>query len=79
MTKTFKVPLTSERLEVTVGMPGCLTVVLIIPRAILTHAEVGHTAVSQDHDEFGLVGPPLLFSGCVQILCRGKEAQDEIM
>lgn len=38
--------------------------------AWLTHAEVGHAAVSQDHDEFGLVRPPLLLSCGVQVLWR---------
>lgn len=52
-----KAPIAAET-RVTVGKSGGLT-------AVLTHAEVGHAAVSQDHDEFGLVGPPLLFSGCV--------------
>lgn len=67
------------RLDVTVELSGCLTAVLISLRAVFTHAEVGHTAVSQDHDEFGLVGPPLLFPSCIQVLRRGEKAQDEIM
>lgn len=36
--------------------------------AVLTHAEVGHTAISQDHDEFGLVGAPLRLSSFIQVL-----------
>lgn len=32
--------------------------------AVLTHAEVCHTAIPQNHDEFGLVGSPLRFSSC---------------
>lgn len=60
-------------------MSGCLTVVLMSLRAVLTHVEVGHAAVSQDHDEFGLVGPKLLFSSCIQLLCIGKTAPVEIM
>lgn len=36
----------------------------------LTHAEVRHTAVPQDHDEFRLVGSPLLFPGCKQVLIK---------
>lgn len=40
---------------------------------LLTHPEVGHTTVSQDHDEFGLVGPPLLLPSSVQVLDRGEK------
>lgn len=36
--------------------------------SVLTHAEVSDTAVSQDHDEFGLVCPPLLFPSWIQLL-----------
>lgn len=71
-------PLIPEGLEVTVGMPGCLTVVIISLGAVLTHAKVSHTTVSQDHDEFGLISPPLLFSSCIQVLQK-KKAEDEKM
>lgn len=60
-------------------MPGCLTVVTVSQDAVLTHAEVGHATASQDHDEFGLVCPPLLFSSCIQLLRRGTKAEEEIM
>lgn len=46
-------------------VPGFLTAVL---RVALTHAEVGHTAVSQDHDELCLIRPPLLLASCIQVL-----------
>ena len=51
---------------------------LISLGVVLTHAEVGHAAVSQYHDEFGLVCPPLLFPSCKQVLHRGERAQDDI-
>ena len=41
------------------------------PRPILTHVEVGHAAVSQQHDEFGLIRPPLLLPSSKQVLDRG--------
>lgn len=63
-------------LVVTGGMCGCLTAVLISLMAALTHAKVGHAAVSQDHDEFGLIRPPLLLSCCIEVLHRIKRKED---
>lgn len=47
-------------------------------KAVLTHAQVGNAAISQDHDEFGLICPPLLFSSCIQVLYRGEEKHNEL-
>lgn len=43
-------------------------------RVLLTHVEVGHTAVSQDHDELCLISPPLLLASCIQILAEAPQS-----